>query len=108
MTITELVTYFRNDGSFDDFCKEQKLSLDSEVIEVFARTPVSVESQLGFFEIETTEGKVEHHNGNVEYRNLFDFYFFLDAITESKDAANRTLNDADIAKRLMSYALNDA
>ncbi|NWK57811.1 hypothetical protein HW115_19485 [Verrucomicrobiaceae bacterium N1E253] len=108
MTITDLVKYFRNDGSFEDFCKSRSLNADSEVIEIFARTPVSKESSLEFFEIEKTEGSIQYSHDSVEYRNLFDFYFFQDAIEESKDEAHQTLKDSDVAVKLMSYALNDA
>jgi len=108
MTLTELIHYFRNDGSFEDFCRKQSLDLDSEVIEIFARPPLSMRSPLGFFEIERTEGRITHSHDDQEYRSLFDFYFFRDAIEESKNEQNRSLQDSEVARKLLSYAINDA
>ena len=108
MILTELVHYFRNEGSFEDFCHQQSLDLNSEVIGVFAQVPLSIQSPLGFFEIEKTEGRIAYSHDNVEYRNLFDFFFFLDAIEESKVEPNRSSRDSEIAEKLLSYAINDA
>ncbi len=105
MKLVELVAYFRNGGNFDGFCREQALKIGAE-LEIYARAPVTLESQLGFFAIERTGGKLEVLSEGMRYENLFDFSYFLDAIEESKD--RRSLGDAELAEILLSYALNDA
>lgn len=108
MNLTELIHYFRNGGSFEAFCHNQSLNPDSEVVEIFARIPLSLESPLAFFEIEKTEGRLEYSHDNEPYRCLFDFYFFQDAIKESNNDNHQGLQDSEIAERLLSYAINDA
>ena len=108
MTLTELIHYFRSGGSFEDFCSEQSLDLDAEAIEIYAQMPLSMQSPLGFFEIEKTEGRFAYFHNNVEYRNLIDFYRFQDWIEESKVKQYRNLQDVEVAEKLLSYVINDA
>jgi len=108
MTLTELIHYFRSGGKYEHFCHEQSLDPESEVIEIYARAPFSLESNLAFFEIEKTEGRIEYSHDNIKYHNLFDFYFFQDAIEESKGESKRHLDDSEIASKLLSYAINNA
>ena len=72
------------------------------------KKPFSIENDLAFFEIEKTEGKIEFTFNDENFYNLFDFYFFQDAIEESNNQNNHLLSDTIIAKRLYDYALNDA
>ena len=106
MRLIDLITYFRHGESFEDFCREQSLNTEAEVIEIYAQKPVSLESQLGFFPIEETEGQAEFLSDDIEYQTLFDFFYFLDFIRELKE--NETTEDAELAQILLSYALNDA
>lgn len=108
MNITELVQFFRSGGTFEDFCAKHSLDPESEVIEIFGIAPLTDASTLAFFEIEKTEGKNRHHHDGIEYHNLFDFYFFQDAIKESKEIQNQHFADSEIAKKLLSIAINDA
>jgi hypothetical protein len=105
MKLIDLVTYFRNGGTFKDFCNTQGLNVESEVIEIYAQVPVGLESQLGFFRIEDTQGKAEFSPNGVEYKSLFDFFYFLEAIQDLKGAQ---LSDGEVAQKLLSYALKDA
>jgi hypothetical protein len=106
MKLIDLVTYFRHGGTFEDFCKKHSLNAKSEVIEIYAQAPASLESQLGFFPIEETEGQAEFLSDGVKYQTLFDFFYFLDVIEDLKD--NDTPGDAELAQKLLSYALKDA
>lgn len=108
MTLTELIHYFRSGGKYERFCQEQSLDPESEVVEIYASVPLSIESNLAFFEIEKTGGSIEHSHDNIKYRNLFDFYYFQGAIEESRDLPNQHLDDSEIANKLLSYAINDA
>lgn len=108
MTLVELVSYFRAGGSFDVFCQSQRLSVDTEVVEIFMTKPFSIDNHLAFFEIEKTEGKSEYTCDGRKYANMFDFYYFLDAIEESNSANNSHITDDTIAKLLYNYAMKDA
>lgn len=57
MTLSELVAYFRKGGSLEDFCKTQALDIGAEVIEIYARVPVTLESQLRFFSLSEAGGR---------------------------------------------------
>jgi hypothetical protein len=108
MKLLQLVSYFRNGGSFDEFCENEQLNQESEVIEIYMKQPLEINSNLGFFEIEKTEGNYEFSDNGILYSNLFDFYYFQDAIEESNDSNNKHLTDDQIAKILFNYAINDA
>ena len=106
MKLVDLISYFRSGGDFYSFCQERMLNAESEVIEIYAQKPVNLESQLGFFPIEETEGQVDFSVQGVSYQNLFDFFYFLDVIKDTSE--NTNLGDAELAKTLLAYALNDA
>ena len=108
MKLIELVKYFRNGGTYETFCQEQSLNVESEVVEIYMQKPFNIDNDLAFFEIEDTEGKVEYKYDGITYYNLFDFYYFLDAIAESNEGKNISLSDEDITQRLYKYALKDA
>jgi hypothetical protein len=106
MKLIDLVSYFRHGGTFEDFCKTQGLNAESEVIEIYAQVPVGLESQLGFFPIEETEGKAEFSSNGIKYKTLFDFFYFLDVIEDLKGV--QIPEDGELAQKLLSYALKDA
>jgi hypothetical protein len=106
MKLIDLIAFFRQGRTFEDFCKAQALNIESEVIEIYAQEPVCLEADLGFFPIEETKGKVEFQSEGVLYQNLFDFFYFLDAIEEIKDSGEPT--DLELAHKLFSYAMKDA
>jgi hypothetical protein len=106
MKMIDLVAYFRNGGTFEDFCKMQALDSRSEVIEIYAQAPVSLDSQLRFFPIEETGGQAEVVSDGIKYQTLFDVVYFLEVIGERK--GRESLGDAELAQILISYALKDA
>jgi hypothetical protein len=108
MQLTELVNYFRSGGSFEEFCQSQSLDHESEVIEIYMEKPFNFENDIFFFEIETTEGQVEFIHNEIQYFNLFDFYYFLEAIEESNSPDNQSLSNEIVASRLYKYAIADA
>lgn len=108
MKLVELINYFRKGGHYEEFCQSQTLNPECEVVEIFMKKPFAVDNDLEFFEIEKTEGKIAYVFNGVEYFHLFDFYYFVDAIEESKSPENAYLTDNVIAKRLYDYAINDA
>jgi hypothetical protein len=106
MKLVDLVSYFRRGGSFEEFCGANALDAESEVIEIYAQDPVTLEAELGFFPINVAEGQVHFSLDGVAYTNLFDFFYFLDAIKEVKPMDSSS--DLEVARSLLSYALNDA
>ncbi|MEM9857751.1 MAG: hypothetical protein AAF843_10355 [Bacteroidota bacterium] len=108
MILEELVSYFRNGGSFEEFCDDKSLDIESEVIEIYMEKPFNIDNALSFFEFEKTEGKVEYVHNDKKYFSLFDFYYFLEAIEESNSGQHQSLSDTQIAGMLFSYAVSDA
>lgn len=108
MNLTNLVSFFRTGGTFEEFCIKHELDSETEVIEIFAAKPFGLDMDLAFFPIEETEGAIEHTANSIHYHNLFDFYFFLDAIEESKNSQNEIFSDMQIAEKLLNYAINNA
>lgn len=105
MKLADLVSIFRRGETFQGFCEANSLDPESEAVEIYAKCPVSVESELGFFPIEEAEGKIHFESDGVQYSNLFDFFYFLEAIEEIKES--HKMSDLEIAKRLFCYAIND-
>ena len=106
MKLIDLITFFRQGGTFEDFCQAEGLDEESEVIEIYAQEPVGLESELGFFAVEETEGQVEFQSKGVRYHNLFDFFYFLDVIEDISDSDEPT--DSELAQKLFTYAMKDA
>lgn len=107
MILVDLVKYFRKGGTYEQFCKNHSLNLESEVVEIYMKKPFSIDNDLAFFEIEDTEGKIEYTINGESFYNLFDFYYFQDAIEESNSQNNILLSDDMVAKKLYDYAMND-
>ena len=105
MKLVELVSFFRRGGTFEKFCYEHQLDPESEVIEIYALVPLKIDSELAFFPIEETGGKITHFVGGHEYQNLFDFYYFLDVINELGDEPAHL--DVEVSDRLFEYAIHD-
>lgn len=108
MNLIELVCFFRDGGSFENFCDMKSLNKESEVVEIYMRESYDLGNQLAFIAIEESNGAIEMLLEDVKYLNLFDFYFFIDAIEEVNNDQNKSLSDADIAAYLLSLAINDA
>ena len=108
MTLLELVKIFREGRSYEDFCKDEALNSNSEVIEIYMEKPFDITNKLAFFEIENTEGSIEYEHNGVLYHNLFDFYYFIDVIEESKNENNLMFGNEDIVKKIFNYALYDS
>ncbi len=106
MKLVDLVGFFRQGGTFEDFCSANRLSTESEVIEIYAQEPVSLQAQLGFFPIEETEGRVKFQSGTSNYQSLFDFFYFLEVIEDMK--GNMVVDNEKLAQTLFSYATKDA
>jgi len=108
MKLLELINFFRDGGSLKEFCHLQSLHEESEVIEIFMEIPLNIDNELRYFEIEKTGGSTEYTDNGINYHNLFDFYYFLDAIEEANNNQNRFLSNEELAKLLYNYAIHDA
>jgi hypothetical protein len=106
MKLIELITFFREGGTFEDFCKKHALNAESEVIEIYAQEPVSLEAQLGFFPIEETEGQIGFQSQGVKYHSLFDFFYFLDVMKDVKGRSEPS--DEELAQKIFTFAIKDA
>ncbi len=106
MILLDLIAFFRQGGTFEEFCKTQALNEKSEVIEIYAQEPACLEAHLGFFTIEETEGRVEFQAEGIRYHNLFDFFYFLDVLEDNKGSEG--LTNSDLAQKLFTYAMKDS
>lgn len=106
MQLVDLITYFRRGGASADFCTAQGLDAEAEVIEIYAQKPVSLESELGFFPIEETEGRVDFSCAGISYESLFDFFSFQEMIRDLQ--GNDEPTDLELARQLLGYAMKDA
>ena len=108
MKLEDLVSYFREGNSYEDFCKQYSIDSQTEVIEVYMKKPFKLDSEIFFFEAEKTGDLIEYKFNDTLYYNLFDFYYFMDVIEESNESSNKNLKDLEIARVLLSYAIHDA
>ncbi|WP_326981991.1 hypothetical protein VUJ46_17430 [Chryseobacterium sp. MYb264] len=42
MKLVELTNYFRNGGSYDEFCEFNELDQEAEVIEIYMKQPLNI------------------------------------------------------------------
>jgi len=108
MRLVELIQYFRQGGSYEQFCLSHSLKPDAEAVEIYMEKPFDLNNQLAFFEIEKTNGSIEFSANGLMYYSLFDFYYFLDVIKESNRIDSKTLTTEEIARKLLFFAINDA
>ncbi|MDR0263682.1 MAG: hypothetical protein LBJ04_10700 [Sphingobacterium sp.] len=108
MKLVELIDFFRNGGSFEEFCRLELLNEESEVIGIFMEMPLDIDNELRFFEIEKTGGRLEYTDHGINYYNLFDFYYFLDTVEEAGNDQNEAISNEELTKLLYNYAINDA
>ncbi|AGC76102.1 hypothetical protein LX97_00777 [Nonlabens dokdonensis] len=108
MNLAELIKYFKENRSKEEFFKNNHLNMESEVVEIYMQKPFSLNNKVKFLEIEKTKGTIEFDINNVKYYNLIDFYAFLDFIKDSMESSNDNLTDAQLAKILLDYCINDA
>lgn len=108
MKFIDLVKYFRNGGTYEQFCRDQSLNLEAEVVEIFMKKPFSFDNDLYFFESENTEGLIEYIFNGELYYNLWDLLYFQEAIEESKAGEHKSTSDEKLAQLLYNYALYDA
>lgn len=101
MGIEELVAYFRKGGSLETFCQDLFLNKNTEVIEIFMSKPFSLNTKLGFFEFEKTKGEIEYSSAGQT------FYYLFDVLEEVKETKKINLTNNEIAKIMLSYAIND-
>ncbi|ASK29986.1 hypothetical protein CEY12_07635 [Chryseobacterium sp. T16E-39] len=108
MNLQELINYFRNGGTYKDFCNDHSLDQTSEAIEVYMEQPLELNNNLAFFEIETTEGSLEFVKDGIRYYSLFGFHYFFEVLEEVKNSEHHNMTDKDLAEILFNYAINDA
>ena len=106
MKLLDLINLFKTDIVFEDFLKDNSLNLNSECIEIYMKDKIHPNSELAFFEIENTNDKIVFEKNSVKYYSLFDFYFFIDCMSEAKD--DKTLSSEKLVKILINYSINDA
>ena len=99
---------FRSGHSFNEFCQINLLDSESEGINIHMKKPFGIESDLGFFEIEKTDGMIEYVSNGETYFYLLEFSYFLDAIEQYQSAEHKQLTDYEVASQLLHYGLFDA
>lgn len=107
MNLLQLVSYFRMGGSFEVFCQQQSLNIDSEAIDIFMEKPLGINKGLTFSELEKSDGKIELTKNGIEYYYLFDFHYFLDAIEESIADEHKEKSDIELSQILLHFAIHD-
>lgn len=108
MSLPELIEYFRNDGTYEGFCKLHRLESDADVTEIYMQKPYGLNNKLEFFKVEETAGKKLYNYNGSDFNYLFDFNYFLSAVKEADRPASRLTTDIDLALRLIDYAERDA
>ncbi|MES2487396.1 MAG: hypothetical protein V4581_15800 [Bacteroidota bacterium] len=105
MTLPDLINYFWEDNSYEDFCKTQHIDCDADEIEIYMPKPFGLNSKLEFFKVEATAGKHQYDYNGSEFYSLFNFYYFLNAVKEAEK--NNAMTDIDLSLRLLDYAESD-
>lgn len=102
MTLPELIHYFTEGNTYEDFCKAQGLNKFAEV-EIYMQKPFGINGKVEFFKIEETAGRVEYTYNGSEFYVLCGFPYFLNAV-KAADSGDDFVNEIDLALRLIDYA----
>lgn len=100
MTLPEIITYFNNGGSYENFMKSRGLAA-ADGVALYAQKPFGLNSKIEFFSEGETAGMAEHSYNGSEFANLFDFTYLLNAIRE---AERNDVDEITLTLRLFDYA----
>lgn len=101
MTLPEIITYFNNGGSYENFMKSCGFAADADNVALYAQKPFGLNSKIEFFSEGETAGMAEHSYNGSEFANLFDFTYLLNAIRE---AERNDVDEITLTLRLFDYA----
>ena len=108
MNLIQLVDYFRSDGNVEKFFGENSIDPECEVVEIYMSKPFEVGSEIACFEIEKTKGNAVMQLDGKTFYSLFDWFYLMDFIEETKHGDNQKLTDKELSEMLLSYAIDDA
>jgi hypothetical protein len=108
MKLTELVKYLLHPELLPDIYRKQNLNEESEVLLIYMKEPLDIESEISIFEIEETEGNLFFDKDGVAYVQLFALPHAIDLIESDLDLKGKGFSDLQIAERLLEYRKNDA
>ncbi len=101
MTLPEIITYFNNGGSYENFVKSCGFAADADNVALYAQKPFGLNSKIEFFSEGETAGMAEHSYNGSDFYRLFEFTYLLNAIRE---AGRNELDDIALTLRLLEQA----
>jgi len=81
--------------------------VDFDTIDLYLKDKLALDSEIIFPDNETTPNTIVITIDDAEYENLFPLYMAQEMI-EGYATGYPNLSDAEIAQRLLDYAINDA
>ena len=108
MKLLDIIDYLRRPERLQDLYDSLKLSKESESISIYMKDAIDINSDLEFFEIEKTDGKLIYELNGTRYIELFPLEYASDIICNTFSEENRKLNNVELSKRILEYRINDA
>ena len=102
MTLPELIHYFTEGNTYEDFCKAQGINRFAEV-EIYMQKPFGINGKVELFKMEETSGKALYNYNGADFYNLFGVNYFMNAVKEA-DKGDDFVNEIDLALKLIDYA----
>lgn len=108
MTYIDLVGFLINPEILKKLYSEMDVNPQSEVLLIYLKNALELDSEISIFEIEETEDDLVFEKEGVKYYQLFSIDYAIDLIENDLKLKNKGYSTREIAQRLLNYRLNDA
>lgn len=108
MLLEELITYFRNNGDYEMFCKDNNIDVNTDVIQFYLKPPYNKSSVVKMVAVEDASDRIEVQIDGEKYLNAFSFYYIEDLMEEINNGEYKNMSDSDIINMVINYLINNA
>ena len=108
MKLVDIIEYLRHPSKVGQLNDTLNLSTNSEAILIYMKDSLDLDSELRFFEVETTEDELVYKENGVAYHQLFPIDHAVEILDSYFSDNEKKLDNVGLAKRLLEYRINDA
>lgn len=105
MKLVDIIDFLLNPEKLKQLYDQEKINPESELIGIYMKESLDVESEINLFGIEETSGYNKFEKSGIKYVSLFDVDLALQLAEDLKDLG---YSNRQIAERLVAYGINDA
>jgi hypothetical protein len=108
MKLTDIIEYLISPERLGELFQEQGLDNESEVLLIYMKERLAIDSDIAVFKIEETEDDQVFDQGGIQYVQLFPVDYAIQLIEYDLNLKAKGHSNLEIAKKLLNYRHNDA